>query len=199
MSLAQNDDPTEGKSALVLRTYRQPGFGTSGEIRTNGDPKMLYGSFRVRSRISGDAGACGGFFVYRSDQQEIDIELLTKDSRSLVHYSNQPSYVKDAAALVDLQNVTDGLTWSGWHTHRLDWNSTRSSFFLDSIYITSNRGSVPYEPSYLMLNIWNDDGEWTGEMKTGDSAKMEVGWIEMIYNTTESAQKKCAEVCSVDK
>lgn len=168
-------------------------------MRTKDFPNILYGSFRVRLRVSGDSGACGGFFTYRSDEQEIDIELLSKDPRNLVHYTNHPSNTKDAASLVDLHDLKAGLTWSGWHTHRLDWTSSSSSFYLDSIYTASNKGSVPNEPSHFMLNVWNDNGDWTGEMKTGDSAKMEVGWIEMFYNTTESAQTVCARTCPVDK
>ena len=198
-SPAQNDDPEEGKSALVLRTYRQNGFGSAGEICTKGVPTILYGSFRVRLRISGDSGACAGFFTYKSNEQEVDIELLTKDPRTLIHFTNHPSGAKNAASSVDLQDLKTGLTWSGWHTHRLDWTSSSSSLYFDSIYTASNKGSVPKEPSHFMLSVWNDNGVWTGEMETGDSAKMEVGWIEMFYNTTESVQKVCSRTCSVDE
>ena len=48
----------------------------------------------------------------------------------------------------------------------------------------TNTYSVPRRPSYLVLNMWSDGGEWSGDMDVGGSAELQIQWIEMVFNTS---------------
>lgn len=75
-------------------------------------------------------------------------------------------------------------SWRDWQEHRIDWLPTRSNWYLDGALHATNTYSVPRRPSYLVLNMWSDGGEWSGDMDVGGSAELQIQWIEMVFNTS---------------
>lgn len=131
-------------------------------------------------------GACAGIFTYYDTASESDIEILTSDPPNRIHYANQPDYdfskdemIPGASTVVDLP-----VQWTSWTTHRLDWFSKDSLWWVDGIMHDRKTYSVPYHPSMLVINLWSDGGNWTGNMAVGDSVYMGIEWIEIAYNAT---------------
>lgn len=61
----------------------------------------------------------------------------------------------------------------------------------------------PLEGTRLYLDIWGANSTWSGSMEVEKSAQFDVQWIEVLFNTSDSAsvtdlgKKKC-DVGSVD-
>lgn len=60
--------------------------------------------------------------------------------------------------------------------------------------------------------MWSNGGVWSGNMTVGDSAYLDISWVEMVFNTSgpitgypdsstkvkRHSSKKCKSVCIVD-
>ncbi|KAI8941414.1 hypothetical protein NX059_002637 [Plenodomus lindquistii] len=205
-------------SFLTLRTSRQETYQTAGEIE-NQQKNLMHASMRMYGRVRGDKGAVAGFFTFIDDDNESDIEILTDDPTDQVRYTNQPAVDDEgnevAAASVGPKHLA---SWENWQTHRIDWMPKNSYWYLNNKQVAANTYSVPRKPSFLVLNMWSDGGEWSGQMDVGGSAEFQIQWIEMTFNTSgpytggksskrdESASlfgrkragKGCQTVCKID-
>lgn len=213
--LGQEND----KSFLALRTARQATYQTAAEME-NQQKNLMHVSMRMYGRVRGDKGAVAGFFTFVDDTNESDIEILTDDPTSQIRYTNQPSVDKQgneiAAASVGPTNLA---SWENWQTHRIDWLPKHSYWYLNNQQVAANTYSVPRKPSFLVLNMWSDGGEWSGKMQINGSAEFHIQWIEMTFNTSgpyqgsasrgkreestsffkrKRASKGCQTVCKID-
>jgi hypothetical protein len=208
----------DSTSYLALRTSRLDDYQTAGEIE-NQQKNLMHVSMRMYGRVQGAKGAVAGFFTFFDDDNESDIEILTDDPKDQIRYTNQPSVGEDgnevAAASV---GPTDLPRWDDWQTHRIDWLPKNSYWYLNQKQVAANTYSVPREQSFLVLNMWGDGGEWSGNMDVGDSAEFHIQWIEMTFNTSgpyegksqenkrdttslfgrKRAEKGCKTVCKID-
>lgn len=131
-------------------------------------------------------GACVGLFTYQSKTCESDIEILTSDPPNVIHYSNQPDYdpVSDTAIPGAGSMVNLSVPWTAWSTHRLDWFPDISRWYAGEALQAVKAYGVPREPSTLVLNLWSDGGNWTGNLRAGESVFLGVEWIEMAFNVS---------------
>jgi hypothetical protein len=220
--IERNTDPNPSSNTyLTLRTERLPDFQTAAELESTSKGYQFL-SIRMLARTVGSAGAVTAMFTYRGGQgddalagvQEADLEIRTGDPRNLVHYTNQPSITADGDVVAQAtQNVTlpDGLAWSQWAVHRLDWTPTQSTWYVDGRQTANISFQVPRDPAQVILNAWSDGGQWTGNMSVHDAAYFQIQYLEMVYNTTEAGEKRsllggradeaagCKAVCSVDE
>ncbi|KAK4864149.1 hypothetical protein LT330_010179 [Penicillium expansum] len=134
-------------------------------------------------------GACAGIFTYHDQTCESDIEILTKDPPHRVHYANQPDYdfaadheIPGASTIADIP-----VPWTTWSTHRLDWLSDMSRWYVNNQIKDAKSYRVPDLDSMIILNLWSDGGLWTGDMRIGDSIYMGIEYIELIYNRSSDA------------
>ncbi|KAB8261822.1 concanavalin A-like lectin/glucanase domain-containing protein [Aspergillus pseudonomiae] len=134
-------------------------------------------------------GACVGLFTYQSKTCESDIEILTSDPPNVIHYSNQPDYdpVSDTAIPGAGSMVNLSVPWTAWSTHRLDWFPDISRWYAGETLQAVKAYGVPREPSTLVLNLWSDGGNWTGNLRAGESVFLGVEWIEMAFNVSSVA------------
>lgn len=154
--------------------YTSP-FSTYPETTTNIDRQknVFYASFRIRARVHGAAGAVAGLFIFQNNQNESDIEILTRDKPEEIRYSNQPvvddagNEIPGASTSVNMatgakldgqydpdskrKRTTTDIRWDQWHTHRIDWVEGRSSWFVDGDHYLDKKYGVPTIPSYLVL------------------------------------------------
>ncbi|EFE43821.1 endo-1,3(4)-beta-glucanase, putative [Trichophyton verrucosum HKI 0517] len=140
-------------------------------------------------------GACAGVFTYYGKNDESDIEILTGDPSNLVRYANQPDWdpKTDESIPGASDEVEIAIPWTHWGDHRIDWFQDISRWYFNGEQLVSKTYGVPKHPSMLILNLWSDGGEWTGNMTVGSSVYMGVEWVEMVYNKTsdvEGAHKK---------
>ncbi|KXG47739.1 Concanavalin A-like lectin/glucanases superfamily [Penicillium griseofulvum] len=134
-------------------------------------------------------GACAGIFTYHDQTCESDIEILTRDPSHRVHYANQPDY--DFAADKEIPGASTvrdvPVPWTTWSTHRLDWLSNMSRWYVDGQIQDAKSYGVPNLASMIVVNLWSNGGLWTGDMKIGDSIYMGIEYIELVYNRSSDA------------
>lgn len=197
------DDVPASDTFLTMRTARHDGFQSASEFETI--EQHQYASMRMFARTIGSEGACTAMFTYRdaaelANVQEADIEVLTSDADNVIHYTNQPSYtdaggeVEGASETVTLAN---GLTWSKWATHRLDWTPDQTVWSVEGLQTAVNSFQVPKDASSLIFNAWSNGGSWTGKMDEGGVAYQQIQWIEILYGPAEASS--CQKVCSIDE
>ncbi|KAI9775524.1 MAG: hypothetical protein M1839_001065 [Geoglossum umbratile] len=82
--IEHNDEAAESATThLTLRTSRQSTFQSTSEIEGT-QKNLLYASIRMRARVQGASGAVAGLFTYLDDENEGDIEILTRESEATV-------------------------------------------------------------------------------------------------------------------
>ncbi|KAF2145507.1 glycoside hydrolase family 16 protein [Aplosporella prunicola CBS 121167] len=168
---------------LTLRTVRLPDFQSAAEIEHE-QKNLMHASVRMRARVVGAPGAVAGFFTFIDDDNESDVEILTDDPKGVIRYTNQPS-VKDGDEVPESSARVNALPdWDDWQTHRIDWLPYRSAWYINGELTATNTYSIPRRPSYLVLNMWSDGGEWSGNMSVGGVAELQVQWVEMLFNTS---------------
>lgn len=158
---------------------------------------------------------------------------LSLPPRALSDPPPEGNEIENSSTLVDLNSdkETDGtqlsdrrravasrnaapVRWTDWHTHRIDWVAGKSSWFVDGRHYLDKAYGVPTVPSYLILNMWSDGGVWSGEMQPQHEARLEIEWIEMVYNISDESPSRsgsktrrrrraaaaagCRVVCTVD-
>jgi beta-glucanase (GH16 family) len=162
-------------------------------------------SLRVFARVNGPPGAVAGFFTYRDDTAESDIEILTRDPPTQAHFSNQPTEdprgnpVPGASVNVSI-SPSGGWDVRGWAVYRLDWLPGRSVWYANGERVAETDVNVPYAQSMVILNMWSSGGSFSGLMRVNETAYLDVGWIEMAYNISSSAGSRPGGVrCSIDK
>ena len=135
-----------------------------------------------------DPGAVVGFFTYFSSTQESDIEILTRDPTNRIRYSNQPDFNYKSGNMIPGAS-TDFATpnrfdWADWLEHRLDWHSGVTRWYINNQFMMKKTKNVPTDPSGLILNLWGDGGDWSGNMSVGGQVQLAVEWIEMVFNVS---------------
>ncbi|KAL2073999.1 hypothetical protein VTL71DRAFT_7777 [Oculimacula yallundae] len=223
--IEQDNSTSPSTTHLTLRTARHPTFQSVAEIDSL-STSFHYISLRLRARVIGSPGACAGIFTYLPGTasfpvQEADIEILTRDPRNKVQYTNQPS---TNAAGDDVPQATvngslpAGRDWSQWNVFRVDWMPKMSTWYVNGEKVAEIGFQTPRDPAGLILNMWSDGGVWTGNMSIYDQAFLQVQWIEVAYNGSDiviagkrseigaggglekrKGPKGCEVVCGVDE
>ena len=166
--------------AMTLTT-KNTGSGLQQSADIYSKTSMLYGSFRMSAKITGDAGAVAGFFVYLDADNEADIELLTNEASDQIHYTTHDNGGNTGGTANPTLNTTFSGTRSDFNTYRFDWISSKVSFIINSDPPKTLTSAVPTKPCTLDLNMWSCGDGWGGAMAAGQSAVMEVQWIEALY------------------
>ena len=124
-----------------------------------------------------------GFFSYKNDNQESDIEILTGDL-SLVHYTNQACTVGQKSTHT-VGNLPVNATTT-MHEYRLDWLPGKTVYYLDGIKQAELESNVPSTASSWIWNNWsNGDDGWSAGPPQQDNV-LKIAKIEMWYNRTGS-------------
>ena len=206
---ANADGGDSPQTWLTLRTQRLKDFQSAAEIESLSQGFQFL-SVRMLARTIGAKGAITALFTYRrSDQlatvQEADLEVRTMDPDNLIHYTNQPSYTEDGQTLdgaTENATLADGLKWSDWAVHRLDWTPTRNTWFVNGKQIAQISFQTPRDSSKIILNAWSDGGKWAGNMSVNSAAYLQIQWFEVVYNSTEAVEhgnkKKTRGLLEVD-
>ncbi|KAL8423458.1 hypothetical protein RB596_003605 [Gaeumannomyces avenae] len=174
---------------LTMRTARLSGFQAASELESV-SPNYRFVSVRMLVRTLGDPGACTAIFTYRGNRhveqvQEADIEVLTKDPNTYIQYTNQPSFTTDGNSVDGASlNATVPTPWTEWAVHRLDWTPSKSTWFVNGLQVASLSFQVPRDASHVNLNAWSNGGVWTGPMEVGKEARMQIKWLEMVFNSS---------------
>ncbi|KAF2753283.1 concanavalin A-like lectin/glucanase [Pseudovirgaria hyperparasitica] len=191
--LASNAVVRAGYLDLIIPGGQSQSPLTGAELGTV-ESNILYGSVRTTAIYGDVPGACNGFFFYKSDRAEIDIEWIS-DPKSLsnpgdgsrpLFYTNQ-----------DLNGVFADRTWSSApspsdissaeHEYRIDWLPGVSRFYLDGALQKEYTTDVPGVSGSWLWNNWaNGDPGWTADPPAEDNL-FRIKEIEMYYNVSSKA------------
>ncbi|RMD42734.1 hypothetical protein DV735_g2450, partial [Chaetothyriales sp. CBS 134920] len=222
--IARNVSSPEKSTYLALRTSRNAEFQSTAEIDCN-QKNLKHSSIRARLRVIPNKllpqpkstsehdddnsthpvapGAVLGFFTFESNTEESDIEILTSDPTDRLRYSNQPDYdPKKGNSIPGTSTdylMQDGRVWTDWLVHRLDWFPGVSQWWIDDDMVLNKTIHVPRKPSGMILNLWSDGGQWSGNMTVGDQVVVGVEWIEMVFNISASRHQPILATASSDK
>lgn len=169
-----------------------------GEIFTQRSD-ILYGTFRMRAVVPTVPGVVFGFFTYESDTQEQDIEFLSSDAEyyQTVHYTDQPGTVDgnvdpDAAVTV----VIDGADFTAFGEHRIDWLTTSTKYYYNSVLEGTIAKNVPTVGSEVVVNVWsNGDPEFSKGPPTANAIAT-IQYLELYFNSTTLSQAEFDSACS---
>lgn len=195
--IEKNDDKDAASDTfLTMRTMRLPGFQRAAEF--DSVSTYHYVSVRMFARVTGSAGACMAVFTYLggeelADLQEADIEIMTRDPKNRVQYTNQPSFTEDGDDILKATRngtLPEGVEWDDWVVHRLDWTPKRSTWYANGQEVASIEFRTPKDPAQIILNAWSDGGSWSGNMSLNGAAYMQIQWIDMVYNVTKDNEEK---------
>lgn len=106
--------------------------------------------------MRGASGAVAGLFTYLNDQNESDIEILTRDAPDRIRYTNQVSPAADgrtAEGAATEASLPRGVAWTEWNTHRMDWTPGLSVWYVNDVFVLDKSAGVPQLPSFLVLNV----------------------------------------------
>ncbi|KAF4632916.1 hypothetical protein G7Y89_g5201 [Cudoniella acicularis] len=200
------DSSRDYTTYLTLSTTRLQSSQQAGEVYYK-PTNLSHASIRVLARVSGAPGAVAGIFTYCNDTTESDIEILSRDPATSIHYSNQPTTTGSGATVPGSTwnaSMPSGASWTSWNVHRLDWIPGRSAWYVNGVQMAITTVNVPRTPSAFILNMWGNGNAWSGVMDVGAGAELQIQWVEMAFNVsgqaaTTSASNSNAVVCSVDK
>ncbi|RUP46272.1 concanavalin A-like lectin/glucanase domain-containing protein [Jimgerdemannia flammicorona] len=150
--------------------------------------------------VSG-GGVAQGFFFYRDNNNEIDIEILSGDPNAIggpdnLHFTNKPGITAAPAAGFDPA--------ADFHDYRIDWIPGKSEMWVDSTLRSSHTTGVPTIAGEIVINCWsNGDPTWSQGPPTRD-ALLRVRKTALYFNHTNAAENaafvsKCAKATGADR
>ncbi|PKS05441.1 hypothetical protein jhhlp_008817 [Lomentospora prolificans] len=193
----------DGTVLEFTTTQLQNGTQKSAEMRFR-EYNVTSLSLRVRARVTGSPGACSGFFTYYNDTQETDIEVLTRDPVDLFHGSCQPTHdargrsIPETSLNISMTDDGAGTSREEWNTYRLDWLPGQSLFYLNGIQLAQTKKNVPVSESQLIISMFGNGGSWSGPMDVGNTATLEVQWINFAFNSTAASPASGGATCNID-
>ncbi|KAI9835672.1 MAG: hypothetical protein M1837_003673 [Sclerophora amabilis] len=154
------------------------------------EPDFFHGSFRITSKLEIDGGAaekgsCAGWFFFRDDNRELDIEALTWEDPFKIHYTSQPSRIAGRPIPGATKGQQLSVPWSAYAEHRFDWLPGKVSFFENSELNFETTVNVPEVGGPMLMNLWSNGNSWSGTPSTSD-VYWRVQSIVMYYNTTST-------------
>jgi hypothetical protein len=197
------DASQEFSTYLTLYTTRLPNGTQLAAALDYSEYNVTHASIRMSARVHGGSGAVAGLFTYYNDTTESDIEVLTRDPEAQVRYSNQPTADPQTEEPIpgSSYNVSlaSGRSTSTWNDYRLDLVPGRSAWYANGAQTATTEVNVPDTASKVTLNSWSNGGTFSGRMEIGEEAWFDVQWIELLFNTSSSADSQSeGSVCSAE-
>lgn len=206
-----NGTASPGLTFMTMRTVRHDNFQSSAEFESRSAGYQFL-SIRMYARTKGARGAVTAMFTYRAPPtphnmalvQEADLEIRTNDPPTYVSYTNQPAWNSTGDIPEATRNVSlpSGRRWSDWAHYRMDWTPGSTTWFVNGQQHSTISFQAPRDPAHVMFNSWSDGGSWSGHMRPREEAYLQIQWIEIVYNNTDTGRErpgKCVNVCSIDE
>jgi hypothetical protein len=148
-----------------------------------------YGSYRAQYIVDSTVpGTVAGFFHYKNDTSEIDIEYLSARSPATLQYSVKPQqYLPNGAASrltyqPDTFNNTAG-KFSDW---QFVWKKDAVYYGHDGNYSTKITTNVPQAAGRIFLNHWSDGNPKFSGGPPKRNSTVTVRFLQAVYNDTEA-------------
>lgn len=157
---------------------------------------ILYGSFRIGMKTTQVSGTCGGFFFYRNDTNEIDMEFLSRNEQATSNHgfvnlvlqspeSADVGYIQSGSKDFDNHSIPFNPA-EMYHEYRFDWLPDRVDFYFDSHWMSTIRTNVPKSPGAIHVSHWsNGNAGWSGG-PPGEDAALTISYIKAYFNSSIS-------------
>ncbi|KAJ3887784.1 concanavalin A-like lectin/glucanase domain-containing protein [Lentinula edodes] len=198
--MASDNEPQSGTATANIHAYTSGSSNVNcGEIFTERSD-ILYGSFRMRAVVPTVPGVVFGFFSYKSDIQEQDIEFLSSDIDYYQHvyYTDQPGTVDgvvDPNAHKDVE--INGADFTAFGEHRFDWLQSSTNYYYNSALEATITKNVPTEGSEIILNVWSNGDPAFSKGPPTSNAIATIQNIELYFNSTNFSEAEFNSACSL--
>lgn len=154
---------------------------------------FYYGSYSAKYLVDTVPGTIAGFFHYKNDTSEIDIEYLSSNS-SLQNSVKPQQYLSNGAA----SNTTYHKGWINDISNSSDWSFTWKPdevyYGIDGNYTKSITTNVPHAPGRIFMNHWSDgDPKFSRGPPERDST-VTVSFLQAVYNDTDAGPLACVKM-----
>ena len=75
-----------------------------------------------------------------------------------------------------------GTNYTTWNTYQLNWNPQLSEWLINGVSKLNETYDVDMENSSIQIKMWSDGGSWTGNMSVGDEARIDIQWIDLLFD-----------------
>ncbi|KAF3914806.1 hypothetical protein ABW20_dc0102592 [Dactylellina cionopaga] len=168
---------------------------------------MFYGTFRIGYETTKWPGTCFGFYWYHDDNQEIDIELLSRQiapAETLLNLvlhtpvggSNEEALPGTYQVASIPYNTSDSI-----HELRFDWTPTAITWYQDGkqVWTISNTTLFPREPGHIVITHWsNGNPLWSAGPPDGNAGLL-LTYVKAYFNSSDPQrqidhQRRCDAV-----
>lgn len=155
---------------------------TSSSISSNF--KVLYGSFRANVSITSIPGTSFGFFYYRNNYQEIDMEILSYEN-DRVRTAIQP-IIRDSSGTANaLSHRAINATLEGTFTElRFDWFPSHVDFYVNGEWTHNLTVNVPHTEGKIVFNHRSNGNPKWSRGPPPEIATVKIQSMDFYYNTT---------------
>jgi Glycosyl hydrolases family 16 len=193
-------------SVPAVTTSTLADAGAGGEMCSFS--KYSYGKYEAAMRVSPPPalkgeGVVNALFMYLADDNEIDVEILSREHDSdpatkqhhvfvwfVLHNATEKKEVAIRYKLVEPLDNPDGkriAPWTTAHTYGFIWERNRLTGLIDGKAIClggdfADSANIPQLPGYLMLNNWSNGGAWSGKPPSTET-KMYVDRVAYSRST----------------
>lgn len=158
---------------------------------------FFYGSYRAHYLVGTVPGTVAGFFYYKNDTSEIDVEYLSAKTPATLQYSVKPQqYLANGAASNTTYQtglINDTSVSSDWS---FVWKPDSVNYARNSNYSKSITTNVPQAPGRIFLNHWSDGSPNFSQGPPTQNTTITVGFLQAVYNDTSAAPLACVKTKS---
>lgn len=167
---------------------------------------LFHGSYRAHIRVKHVPGTVTGFFSYKDDSSEIDMEYLSAWSNSTLQYSVKPQiYLADGSPSSSTRQLG---TWNDssvsfgrdFHEWSFVWLPDIVHYGLDANWSKSITNNVPTSPGRISLNQWSDGDPTFAAGPPSQNSTMMISFLQAVYNDTNASPLTCVNsttVCTI--
>ncbi|KAI8063926.1 concanavalin A-like lectin/glucanase domain-containing protein [Gongronella butleri] len=166
----------------------------SGQFATM-DNDILYGTFRSFIQIPTQPGTVSAFYYFKNNNNEIDVELLSKFNPPQAYFAIHPQiYEPDGSA----SNLTHGERMLPFdpaqqlHEYRFDWLPDQVNYYVDGEFSRAMNTNVPNAPGRINLNHWSDGNpNFSGDPPANVDITMLIANLTFFYNSSQNNDLLC--------
>lgn len=168
------------------------------------EKSFFYGSYRAEYVLPAtpEPGTVTGFFHYKNDTSEIDVEYISAKAPKALQYSVKPQqYLFNGAAskaTLALDPLDETSEWS------FVWTPEAVVYGKSSTTIKMN---VPQAPGRIMLNHWSDGNRYFSQGPPQKDSSVIIRRLQAVYNDATETEaggeqrmvcEKTKQACLVD-
>jgi hypothetical protein len=167
---------------------------------------LFHGSYHGQIRVNHVPGTVTGFFSYKDDKSEIDMEYLSAWDNSTLQYSVKPQiYLANDSPSSSTRQLD---TWNNrsvsfdkdFHEWSFVWLPDIVHYGLDANWSKSITTNVPTAPGRISLTQWSDGDPTFSAGPPTQNSTITISFLQAVYNDTNASPLTCinsSTVCTI--